>query len=337
MKRVFATMLSAAMLLSLLAGCGGKGSTSGSAGGSASSGAAAPSGKTQILTIGTADSTGTMYPVGAGVASVINDNVPGFKVNVETSKGSPANCVNIQQGNVDLATIAGDTALQAVEGMGKFEGQACPDLRALCAVYASLSNWIALKDSGMTMVSELAGKNVAVGPEASTTEIAGLAGLAACGAEPKEKVNLGLGDGAEEVGDGVRDASHAFAGIPVGGQLSVAQTKDCVFLAYTDEELDKVIEGNPSYYKTVIPAGTYPGQDQDVATFGVKCLIVVNANMDEQTAYDFTKALATHVENLVAAHASMTAMEDPDFVCNDLPIALHPGAEKYYSEAGMLK
>jgi len=337
MKRVFATLLSAAMLLSLLAGCGGGNTNSGSTSGSgAASGGAAPSGKTQILTIGTADSTGTMYPVGAGVASVINDNVPGFKVNVETSKGSPANCVNIQQKNVDLATIAGDTALQAVEGMGNFEGQACPDLRALCAVYASLSNWIALKSSGMTMVEELAGKNVAIGPEASTTEIAGLAGLAACGVEPKEKVNLGLGDGAEEVGDGVRDAAHGFAGIPIGGQLSVAQTKDCVFLGYTDEQLDKVIEANPSYYKTVIPAGTYPGQDADVATFGVKCLIVVNAGMDEQTAYDFAQALATHVSDLVVSHASMSAMEDPDFICKDLPIALHPGAEKYYTEAGML-
>ncbi|MEA4934782.1 MAG: TAXI family TRAP transporter solute-binding subunit [Lawsonibacter sp.] len=339
MKRVFATLLTAAMLLSVLAGCGSSGTTGGgtaSGSSSGSSSAAAPSGKTQILTIGTADSTGTMYPVGAGVASVINDNVPGFKVNVETSKGSPANCVNIQQGNVELATIAGDTALQAVNGMGNFEGKACPDLRALCAVYASLSNWIALKSSGMTMVHDLAGKSVAVGPEASTTEIAGLAGMAACGVEPGEKVNLGLGDGANEVGDSVRDASHAFAGVPVGGQLSVAQTKECVFLGYTDAELDKVIEGNPSYYKTVIPAGTYPGQDADVATFGVKCLIVVNASMDEQTAYDFAKALTTHVDNLVAAHASMTAMKDTNFICKDMPIALHPGAEKYYKEVGML-
>lgn len=337
MKRMFATLLSAAMLLSVLSGCGGGGTSGGAASSGAASGGDAQPGKTQILTIGTADSTGTMYPVGAGVASVINDNVPGFKVNVETSKGSPANCVNIQADNVQLATIAGDTALQAVNGMGNFEGKACPDLRALCAVYASLSNWIALKNSGMTMVSDLNGQVVVVGPEASTTEIAGLAGLDAAGAVPSEKVNLGLGEGAEEVGDGVRDASHGFAGIPIGGQLSVAQTKDCVFLGYTDAELDKVIEGNPSYYKTVIPAGTYPGQDADVATFGVKCLIVINANMDDQIAHDFAEAMATHVEDLVASHASMSAMQDPDFMCNDLPIELHTGAANYFQEAGLLK
>ena len=328
MKKMLATLLAATMALSMLAGCGG-GDTG------AASGAA--TGKTQILTIGTADSTGTMYPVGAGVASVINDNVPGFKVNVETSKGSPANCVNIQAGNVDLATITADVAYQAVNGTGSFEGNACPDLRALCAVYASMSNWIALKESGLTMVNELTGKNVAVGPEASATEIAALVGLEAAGANPSEKVNLGLGDGANEVGDTVRDAAHGFAGIPIGGQLSVAQTMDCVFLGYTDAELDKIVADNPSYYKTVIPAGTYPGQDADVPTFGVKALVCVNASMDEQTVYDFAKAIAENVSDLVAAHASMKSMEDPDFICNNIPVELHPGAAKYYQEAGMLK
>ena len=336
MKKVFATVLAATMAMSVMSGCGSSKPAESAAAGEAAE-APAASGKTQILTIGTADSTGTMYPVGAAVASVINDNVPGFKVNVETSKGSPANCVNIQSGEVQLATIAGDTAMQAVNGMGKFEGQACEDLRAICAVYTSLSNWIALKESGLTMVNDLGGKNVAVGPEASTTEIAGLAGLAAAGVEPSEKVNLGLGDGANEVGDGVRDASHGFAGIPIGGQLSVAQTKDCVFLGYTDEELDNVIAENPSYYKTVIPAGTYPGQDEDVPTFGVKCLIVANANLPEEDAYAFAEALSTHVSDLVAGHASMSSMEDPSFICNDIPIELHPGAKKYYEEAGMLK
>lgn len=340
MKRVFAITLALAMSFTLLAGCGS--GTTGTAVGSSSGGAAsgisgAAPGKTNILTIGTADSTGTMYPVGAAVATTISDNVPNTKINVETSKGSPANCVSVQQKTVDLATITADVAYKAVNGEGSFDGQACPNLRALCAVYASMSNWIALKSSGLTMVSDLDGKNVAVGPEASATEIAALVGLAAADATPATQVNLSLGDGAGEVGDGVRDASHGFAGIPIGGQLSVAQTKDCVFLGYTDAQLDKIIADNPSYYKTVIPAGTYPGQDQDVPTFGVKCLIVVNADMDNDTAYKFAEALSTHVPDLVASHAAMTAMEDPAFICDNIPIELHPGALQYYKDAGMIK
>ncbi len=334
MKKFVAILIAIAMVFTLSA-CGG----------STDKPTEAPSGAeentkseadTQILTIGTADTTGTMYPVGAAVASVINDNVPGFKINVETSKGSPANCVNIQSGEVQLATIAGAAARDAYNGTGKFEGNACPDLRAVCAVYTSLSNWIALQSSGLTMVNQLNDKNVAVGPEASTTEAAALIGLKCCNVTPSVIVNLGLGDGANEVGDGVRDASHGFAGIPIGGQLSVAQTKDCVFLGFTDEELDKIVEANPSYYKTVIPAKTYPGQDEDVPTFGVKCLVCVNANMDEDTVYKFAEAISTHIPDLVAGHASMKAMEDPDFICKDLPIELHPGAAKYFKDAGML-
>ena len=337
MKKRLATLLAATMMVSALAGCfGSSGTPAGTEAGAAAAEAPAAGGTT-IMTMGTADSTGTMYPVGAAVASAINDNVAGFKVNVETSKGSPMNCMNIQRGEVQLATIAGDTAFQAVNGEGSFEGQACADVRALCAVYPSLSNWIALRESGLTMVNQLGGKNVAVGPETSTTEITAIAGMAACGITPGKQVNLGLGDGANEVGDGIRDASHSFAGVPIGGQLSVAQTKDCVFLGYTDAELDAVIEANPSYYKTVIPAGTYPGQDADVPTFGVKALICVNADMDDETAYAFAEAISTHVSDLVAGHASMTAMEDPNFICNDIPIELHPGAKKYFEEAGMLK
>lgn len=333
MKKILALTLASAMIFGVFAGCGKKPTASGSE----SQSQTQDDGKAKIWTIGTADSSGTMYPVGAAVASVISNNVAGFKINVETSPGSPANCVSIQEKEVELATITADVAFKAVNGVDAFADNQCGDLRALCAVYASMSNWIALAESGLVMVNELGGKNIAIGPEASATEISGYAGLNAAGVTPGTVVNLGLGAGAEEVGDKVRDASHGFAGIPIGGQLSVAQTKPCTFLAFTDEELDKIIADNPSYYKTAIPAGTYPGQDSDVATFGVKCLVVVNADMDDETAYAFAEAISTHVSDLVAGHGSMKSMEDADFICNDIPIELHPGAAKYYSDAGMLK
>lgn len=339
LNKGIAIALSVSLIAASLAGCGG-GQSAGSGaegGGAASAGAAASSGKTSILTFGTADSTGTLYPVGAALASVINDNVPGYKVNVETSKGSAANCTNIQNGEVDLALATCDVVLQAVEGKDSFEGQACPDLRVIGATFPSVAGWMALRSSGITMVNQLDGKDISIGPEASATELAALAAIDATGITPASTSNLGIGDAAEEVGDGVRDASTAFGGLPMGGQLSVAQTKDCVFLGFTDEELAKVSEANASYYATVIPAGTYPGQDEDVPTFGVKCLIIVNASMDENTVYEFTKAINAHIEDLANAHASLNAMKDPEFICNDIPVPLHPGAEKYYKEAGMLK
>ncbi|MFV0497849.1 MAG: TAXI family TRAP transporter solute-binding subunit [Candidatus Fimivivens sp.] len=295
------------------------------------------SGKTTILTIGTADTGGTMYPVGCTIAKVINDNVEGVKVNAETSAGSPANTVNLQAGEIDLAMIAGDVAYQAYTGTGKFEGKACADIRAIAACYPSLSNWIALDSSNLKYVEDLEGKKLAIGPSASATAIAANAAIEATGVTPSAAEYLGLTEGADSVGDGVHDAAHAFAGIPVGGFLNMTNIKAAHLLAYKEETLDKIIAANGSYYKAVIPAGTYNDQVEDVPTFGVKCLVTVNASMDDELVKKMTEALQTHPDDLVAGHAAMTAMTDTDFMCNDLPIPLHPGAEAYYKDAGFIK
>lgn len=344
MKKISVIALALTMILVATA-CGGASTAApapaaSSAPASSAAPAASPapaSGKTTILTIGTADTGGTMYPVGCTIAKVINDNVPGVKVNAETSAGSPANTVNLQAGEIDLGMIAGDVAYQAYTGTGKFEGKACADIRALAACYPSLSNWIALDSSNLKYVEDLGGKKLAIGPSASATAIAANAALEAAGVTAGATEYLGLTEGADSVGDGVHDAAHAFAGIPVGGFLNLTNIKAAHMLAYKEETLDKIIAANGSYYKAVIPAGTYNNQTEDIATFGVKCLVAVNASMDADLVSKMAEALQTHPDDLVAGHASMTAMTDAAFMCNDLPIPLHPGAEAYYKSAGLLK
>ena len=326
LKRFMAVLLTVVIVMGSLAGCAGGGATPTAGGGGE-----------QIWSIGTADTGGTLYPVGASIASVINEHVDGIRVNVETSRGSPENVVNVQGGVIELGLATGDVVYQAIGGIGPFEGEALEDLRVIAALFSSVSGWIAMRGSGMTMVNELHGANVAIGPEASATEIAALVAFEALGITPSVAVNIGLGDGAEEVADGVRDAAHGFAGLPVGGQLSVAQVHDAVFLGFTDEELDRIIALNPSYHKTVIPAGTYPGQDEDVPTFGVKALLVVHASLDDDLAYQIAEALTNNVDSLVRGHAALREMEDIYFIANDIPVPLHPGAERFFQNAGMLR
>lgn len=323
-KRILASIISLSLMMSL-AGCGGgddKGKAAGGGGG-----------KTQIMTIATADSGGTMYPVGAGVASVCNNNIKGIKINVATSTGSYENARNLQADNIDMATIAGDTAYAAVKGEGKFKGKAQPDIRAIGAVYCSLSSWMALSSSGLTMVDgSLKGKTLVVGPAASATETSSLLALSMSGVDASNSKiqNLGLSDGADAVGDGLATAVSGFAGVPISGQLTLSTTKEVNVLGMSNAVLDKVIASNPSYYKTVIPKGTYKNQKADVPTFGVKCLICVNKKMSDEMAGKIAAALFTHVDDLVATHASMSSMKDKKFICQDLPIELHPGAAAYY-------
>jgi len=331
-KRILASLVSACLVLSL-AGCGG--SDTAPKGGSAPAGGG---GGGKIMTIGTADSGGTMYPVGAGVAKVCNANIKGIKINVATSTGSYENARNIQEGNIDLATIAGDTAYDAIKGGGKFKGKTLPDLRAIGAVYSSLSSWMALKSSGLTMVDgSLKGKTIVVGPAASATETSSLLALGISGVDAKTaKIqNLGLSDGADAVGDGLATVVSGFAGIPISGQLTLSTTKDVNVLGMSDDVLAKILASNPSYYKTVIPKGTYKNQDKDAPTFGVKTLIVVNKSMSDEMAGKIAEALFTHVDDLVSTHVSMASMKDKKFICQQLPIELHPGAAAYYKKQGL--
>lgn len=335
MKKVLSLILALAMVFALVA-CGEKQPASD---GDVSSDGDKPARGNVIMTFGTADTGGSMYPAGAAVSQVWTNNVQGVKCNTQTSTGSFQNCQDVSTGEVDVAVATSDVVLNAYNGTGKFADIGKLDnLRVIGAVYTSVLSGVALKSSGLTYIHELLGKRVAVGPAASATENATLAAFDVMGIDSSNTSleNLGLGDGADSVGDGILDAAFGFAGLPIGGQLNLAATKEIQVLDMTQEEIDKVLAGNAAYIQTKIPAGTYTGQDNDANTFGVKCLIIVTADMDADLVYDLCKAMNEHTEELAAGNALLKDMTDPSFLCTQMPIPLHDGAQKYYSEQGLI-
>jgi len=335
MKKVLSLILALAMVFALVA-CGEKQPASD---GDASSDGDKPARGNVIMTFGTADTGGSMYPAGAAVSQVWTNNVQGVKCNTQTSTGSFQNCQDVSTGEVDVAVATSDVVLNAYNGTGKFADIGKLDnLRVIGAVYTSVLSGVALKSSGLTYIHDLLGKRVAVGPAASATENATLAAFAAMDItkDNTSLENLGLGDGADSVGDGILDAAFGFAGLPIGGQLNLAATKEIQVLDMTQEEIDKVLAGNAAYIQTKIPAGTYTGQDNDANTFGVKCLIIVTADMDADLVYDLCKAMNEHTEEMAAGNALLKDMTDPSFLCTQMPIPLHDGAQKYYSEQGLI-
>ncbi len=335
MKKVLSLILALAMVFALVA-CGEKQPASD---GDASSDGDKPARGNVIMTFGTADTGGSMYPAGAAVSQVWTNNVQGVKCNTQTSTGSFQNCQDVSTGEVDVAVATSDVVLNAYNGTGKFADIGKLDnLRVIGAVYTSVLSGVALKSSGLTYIHDLLGKRVAVGPAASATENATLAAFAAMDItkDNTSLENLGLGDGADSVGDGILDAAFGFAGLPIGGQLNLAATKEIQVLDMTQEEIDKVLAGNAAYIQTTIPAGTYTGQTETANTFGVKCLIIVTADMDADLVYDLCKAMNEHTEEMAAGNALLKDMTDPSFLCTQMPIPLHDGAQKYYSEQGLI-
>ena len=336
MKKVLSLILALAMVFALVA-CGEK--QPASDGDASGDGDKQPARGNVIMTFGTADTGGSMYPAGAAVSQVWTNNVEGVKCNTQTSTGSFQNCQDVSTGEVDVAVATSDVVLNAYNGTGKFADIGKLDnLRVIGAVYTSVLSGVALKSSGLTYIHDLLGKRVAVGPAASATENATLAAFDVMGIDSSNTSleNLGLGDGADSVGDGILDAAFGFAGLPIGGQLNLAATKEIQVLDMTQEEIDKVLAGNAAYIQTKIPAGTYTGQDNDANTFGVKCLIIVTADMDADLVYDLCKAMNEHTEEMAAGNALLKDMTDPSFLCTQMPIPLHDGAQKYYSEQGLI-
>lgn len=294
------------------------------------------------MTIGGADSTGTMYAAAAAVATTFSNSINGLSVDATTSSGSNENALNVHEGEIELGMCSGDAALNAWNGVGKFEGKGgFTNLRAIGAVYPSLSNWVALKSTGYTYLHDAKDAHgvFGIGPAASTSETSALLGLKVAGitADNATLQNVTLGDGADNVTNGVMTASTGFSGVPLGVHLNASVTKECVWLGFTDEELDQICQENPAYYKAVIPAGTYNGQNEDVPTFGVKCMVIANEDLDYDVAYQMAKAFDEQADEMIKGNAFFYNMADRSFICNDLPIPLHPGAEAYYRDAGLLK
>jgi len=352
MKKLTALVLALCMVFSLAACGGGGGSTTTTApasGGSTTTTTPAASGSgtetakpargNVIWTFGTADTGGSMYPAGAAVSQCWTNSVQGMKCNTQTSTGSFQNVQDVASGEVDVAVATADVVLNGYNGTGKFADiGALNNIRVIGAVYTSVLSGVTLKSSGLKYIHDLQGKRVAVGPASSATENASIAAFNVMGItkDNTSLENLGLGDGADAVGDGILDAAFGFAGLPIGGQLNLAATKDIAVLDMTDDELNQVLANNAAYIKTKIPAGTYTGVDYDCQTFGVKCLIIVQDTADEDLIYDLCKAMNEGAADMAAGNALLKDMTDPSFLCTQMPIPLHPGAEKYYKEIGAM-
>lgn len=286
--------------------------------------------KATWLTVGTADAGGSMYANGSELAAAITARDEGLRFNLKASTGSPGNLRALLSGEVDLALITADIAAKAKEESGGEE------LRVIAAIYPSVSHWMALRESGITTVSELKGSALAIGPENSSTAHASEAVLSQLRFPPEGKYYYaGIGHGAELVERGEVKAVHALAGVPTPGLKKLAAEKDSVLLRYENADLEKILGEEAEYFPTVIPKGSYPGQEEDIPSFGVKCLLCVRADMDENLVYRLTKHVYESLPELVASNPSFAGAEDKSFYLEDLPLSLHPGALRYYQEQGL--
>lgn len=287
------------------------------------------------LSIATGGTGGVYYPMGGGLAEIINNHIDGYSATAEVTGASVENMGLIATGDADLAIGLADTVAQAYSGTGRFEGQELSMVRGLSSLYANMVQIVALESSGITSLEDLRGKRVSIGAPGSGTEVNTNAILAANGIsyDDIDEQRLNFNETADALSNGDIDAGFWSVGAPTSSILNLATTQDIVIIALTEAELEAAMAEDTTFAMTTLPGGSYTGVDEDITVLGIPNVLTVSSEMSDDLAYEITKAMYENIAELQAVHpaANETTVE---FALSATPVPLHPGAIRYYEETG---
>ncbi|MCE8010743.1 MAG: TAXI family TRAP transporter solute-binding subunit [Billgrantia sp.] len=297
--------------------------------------ATAPLAVAQQLSIATGGTGGVYYPIGGGLAEMINNHIEGATATAEVTGASVENMGLIMRGDADLALALADTVYQAYNGTGDFEGRQIENTRALASVYPNAVQLVTLADSDIQSLEDLRGKRVSVGAPGSGTELNARALLEANGItyDDFRPQRLNFNETADAIRDGDIDAGFWSVGPPTSSILNLAATRSIRLVGFSEEEIENAREVEPTFAAYELRAGMYDGMDEAVQTISIPNVLVVNADMDEELAYQLTKLLFENTDELIAVHpaANDTTVE---FSIDSTPVPFHDGALRYYEEVG---
>lgn len=287
-----------------------------------------------ILTGGT---SGVYYPIGVGLSQIYSDGIAGSKTSVQATKASVENLNLLQAGRGELALALGDSVADAKNGVEEAGFKApLTKLRALGGAYPNYIQIVASKESGIKTLADLKGKTISVGAPKSGTELNARAIFKAAGLtyEDMGRVQyLPFAESVELIKNRQLDATLQSSGLGMAAIRDLASVMPLNYVAIEPEVVAKI--GNPAYQSEMIPANTYDGQTEAVPTVAITNILVTRSDMSDEVVYQMTKLL---FENLTRLGNSHSAAKDITLenAAKNLPIALHPGAERYYQEKGAL-
>jgi TRAP transporter TAXI family solute receptor len=192
---------------------------------------------------------------------------------------------------------------------------------------------VALKKSGITSVSDLAGKRVSVGPAGGTPGTYWPQFMKALGVEANIS-NAGAADAAGQLQDGLIDAFAFAAGVPISAFAELAASQDVVMFGFSEAELPKVLEAFPAMAPFTIPSGTYKGHDYDQNTVALWNFAIAHKDMPESLAYEITKLALDNNDRMLQIHATAKETKIDNWDKNTF-MPFHPGAVKYLAEKGI--
>lgn len=299
-------------------------------------GSFAPTKAEEFINILAGGTSGVYYPLGVALSKIYGDKIEGARTQVQATKASVENLNLLQQGRGEIAFALGDSVKLAWEGNTEAGFKAPLDkLRGIAAIYPNYIQIMASKESGIKTIADFKGKSLSVGAAKSGTELNARAILAAAGMSYDDLGKteyLPFAESVELMKNRQIDATLQSAGLGVSSFKDLATSVEVEMVAVPADIASKL--GAP-YIAATIPAGTYQGQGSDVPTVAVVNFLVTHSEVSDETAYQMTKQLFENLPAMEAAHKAAAQIRI-EKALEGMPVPLHPGAERYYKEKGLL-
>lgn len=291
-----------------------------------------------FINVLTGGQSGVYYPLGVSLAQIYGKSIPNARATAQVTKASAENLNLLQAGRGEIAFTLGDALSDAWKGDADAGfAKKLDKLRGISATYNNIIQIVANADSGIKTLADLKGKRLSVGAARSGTELNARAILKAAGLTYQDlgKVEyLPFGESVELIKNRQLDATLQSAGLGVASIRDLATSVKIVVVPVPADVVAKV--GDPAYQPTVIPANTYTGQTEDVATAAIPNFLVSHSGVSDELAYQMAKQLYANLDTLYAAHNAAKAIKLENAV-KGMPVPLHPGAERFYKEVGVIK
>lgn len=307
----------------------------------------------KFFRIGTGSAGGTYFPIGGLIANAISNppgarpcdkggscGVPGLVAIAVSSNASVANVNSIQAGQLEAGLAGAQTVVEAYNGKGKFVGSAKDKLRVIANLYPEDMHLTMPKGASLSSLKDLKGKNVGIAQAGSGTQVTVERILEHYGITRSDynAAELNNTQSSQRIADGQLDAYFYAMGTPSSALVQLGSTKGFELYKFSAEEQSEISKLIPYYVSSVIPAGTYEAIDYDVPTVAVNGLFVTSADQPDDFIYEITKALWNeNSRKLLDNGHSKGKVIRLETALKGVLTPLHPGAERFYKEVGMIK
>jgi uncharacterized protein len=292
----------------------------------------------QFINVLTGGQSGVYYPLGVALSQIFAKDIPNVRSTAQVTRASAENLNLLQAGRGELALTLADALSDAWNGNAEagFNNK-LDKLRGLSGTYNNYIQIVANADSGIKTLADLKGKRVSVGAARSGTELNARAVFKAAGLSYQDMAKveyLPFGESVELMKNRQLDATLQSAGLGVASIRDLATAVKIVVIPVPADVIAKI--GDAAYQPSVIPANTYTGQTEDVATAAIPNFLVTHSGVSDDVAYRMAKAMYDNLDTLYAAHNAAKAIKRENAI-KGMPVPLHPGAERYYKEIGLIK